>query len=160
MNDADMARLIGATNGWRKRRTDWELDDPDLQKAARAPFSYDPGIFDDIRPDGLYMLLGPRRVGKSVEIKKTISRLINHQGVDPQRIIHFACDELTKDDLARIVRVGREQLTRGVSEPRYWFFDEITGVEKGWPGTIKYLRDNLLGFSQDCVVLQAPPLAT
>jgi predicted AAA+ superfamily ATPase len=38
-----------------------------------------------------------------------------------------------------------------VTEPRYWFLDEITSV-RGWPAAIKNLRDTT-DFADDCVVL-------
>ena len=72
-------------------------------------------------PDGLYVLRGPRRVGKSLEIKRAIAQLLEH-GVEPRSIIHFACDELGRGDLQRLVKAGREVLTRGVEGARYWFW--------------------------------------
>ncbi|HEV2404426.1 MAG TPA: AAA family ATPase, partial [Ktedonobacterales bacterium] len=89
-------------------------------------------------------------MGKTLEIKRAISRLIAG-GVDPRSIVHFACDELSRGDLQRLVNVGREVLTRGVAGARYWFLDEITSVP-GWPESIKWLRDNT-AFGGDCVVL-------
>jgi uncharacterized protein len=151
--DAEISRLLAATNLWWRDPLDWERDDPDLKKAASAGYDHDADVLGDVRPDGLYVLLGPRRTGKSVELKKTISRLMRRDGIDPRRIIHFSCDGSKKADLLRLVRVARDQLTATVNEPRYWFLDEVTGAEKGWPGAIKYLRDNMAGFSSDCVVL-------
>jgi len=89
-------------------------------------------------------------VGKSVEIKRAIAELVDG-GVNPRRIIHFACDELRRGDLQRLVRSARDVLTHGVVEPRYWFLDEITGVPE-WPEAIKWLRDNT-ALIEDCVVL-------
>lgn len=44
-------------------------DDRDLSAAAAARFNYEPAILDDLQPDGMYILFGPRRVGKSVQLK-------------------------------------------------------------------------------------------
>ncbi|HST41104.1 MAG TPA: AAA family ATPase [Conexibacter sp.] len=66
-------------------------------------------------------------------------------------MIHFACDELSRGDLQRLVNAGREVLTRGVDGSRYWFLDEITSVQS-WPESVKWLRDNT-AFGEDCVVL-------
>lgn len=149
MNDGQITRVFTDTNLW-WRQPDWERDDRDLRRLADIPFDYAPQPLEDIVPGGLYVLRGPRRVGKSLEVKRAIADLI-HRGVEPRRILHFACDELAKGDLARLVRVGRDILTRGLEGPRYWFLDEITSVA-GWPTAVKNLRDTT-DFGEDCVVL-------
>ncbi len=149
MNDGQLARLLSAGNGW-WRDPRWERDDSDLRRATRSPLAHDPAPLADIEPSGLYVLRGPRRVGKSLQLKCAISALLA-QGVEPRSIVHFACDELGKGDLQRLVRAGRDVLTRPVEHPRYWFLDEITSVP-GWPEAIKWLRDNT-AFGEDCVVL-------
>lgn len=151
-NDADLARRLSAGNLWWRADLDWEREDPDLQEAAKAPFTYEAGVLESIELGGLYLLLGPRRAGKSVEIKKQIARLIA-AGVNPRRIIHFSCDGLSANDVHRLIRVGRDQSTAMVDEPRYWFLDEITGADSKWPGSIKNLRETPGGFKDDCVVL-------
>lgn len=150
MNDAELTRALTAGNRWWRGPGEWEREDPDLRRLREAPLDYAPSPLAGIGPDGLYVLRGPRRVGKSVEVKRAIERLLG-DGIDPRRIIHCACDGLTAADLRRLVRVGRDQLTRQIEEPRYWFLDEITSVSD-WPQTVKWLRDNT-PFGQDCVVL-------
>lgn len=93
---------------------------------------------------------GPRRVGKSVEVKKKIEHLID-VGEDPRHIIHIAADELTASDLRRAVDAAAD-LTP-VDVRRFWFIDEITAITDGWPAAIKWLRDNDSRFSLDTVVL-------
>lgn len=150
MNEGEISRTFTDTNLW-WRDADWARKDRDLRRLPTGrSFRYEPEPFADISPDGLYVLRGPRRVGKSVEVKRAIASLIA-DGVEPRRILHFACDELGRGDLARLVRVGRNVLTRGIEEPRYWFLDEITAVS-GWPRAIKNLRDTT-DFGDDCVVL-------
>ena len=111
---------------------------------------YAPQPLADLADGGLYVLYGARRVGKSVVVKRRIERLIR-DGVEPRRIVHFACDELDRGDLQRLVTQARDVLTRGVAEPRIWFLDEITSV-RDWPRAIKWLRDNT-AFDEDTVVL-------
>jgi predicted AAA+ superfamily ATPase len=149
MNEGRLTRALAAGNAW-WRDPQWERDDRDLRPLAVAALDYEPTPLSDIAPDGLYVLRGPRRVGKSVELKRAISRLIR-LGVKPRSIVHFACDELGRGDLQRLVNAGREVLTRDVEGARYWFLDEITSVP-GWPEAIKWLRDNT-AFGEDCVVL-------
>lgn len=149
MNEGQITRALTAGNAWWRDR-DWERDDRDLRRLAQTSLEYDPSPLADVVPDGLYVLRGPRRVGKSLETKRAISQLIR-RGVEPRRIVHFACDELGRGDLQRLVNAAREVLTRGVEEPRYWFLDEITSVPT-WPEAVKWLRDNT-AFGEDCVVL-------
>lgn len=149
MNEGQLTRALAACNPW-WRSFDWERDDRDLRRLAVAPLDYEPSPLSDVEPDGLYVLRGPRRVGKSVELKRAISGLIG-RGVEPRRIVHFACDELGKGDLQRLISAGRNVLTRGLDGPRYWFLDEITSVPS-WPEAVKWLRDNT-AFGEDCVVL-------
>jgi predicted AAA+ superfamily ATPase len=115
-----------------------------------SPLRYDPDPLGDLTPPGLFVLRGPRRVGKSVELKRTVGRLLE-QGIEPRRIVHCACDGLTAADLRRLQSVGREQLAGPVEGPRYWLLDEITAV-RSWPDAIKWLRDNT-AMGDDCVVL-------
>jgi predicted AAA+ superfamily ATPase len=149
MNEGQLTRALAAGNAW-WRDSQWARDDRDLRPLADTALDYEPSPLSDVMPDGLYVLRGPRRVGKSLEIKRAISRLIRHR-VNPRSIVHFACDELGRGDLQRLVNAGREVLTRGVDGPRYWFLDEITSVP-AWPEAIKWLRDNT-AFGEDCVVL-------
>ncbi len=150
MNDAEIGRLLTAGNRWWREPQDWADRDPDLRRLRDAPLDYAPDPLGGIAPDGLYVLRGPRRVGKSVEIKRTIQRLLA-DGVAPRRVLHCSCDGLTATDLRRLMRVGRDQLTRQIDQPRFWFLDEITAVPD-WPRAIKWLRDNT-AFAEDCVVL-------
>lgn len=113
---------------------------------------YEPKPLENLQQGGLYILRGPRRVGKSVEVKRAVLSLLN-AGVSPRRLIHFPCDELTADDLSRLVTVARTVATVSATEPRYWFLDEVTAISGKWWTTIKWLRDNNPGFRQDCVVL-------
>jgi uncharacterized protein len=150
MNDAEFQRQLAGNCSWWRTPHGWELDDPDLRRIRNSRLNYEPTALEGIVPDGLYVLRGPRRVGKSVEVKRAIARLIN-SGVQPRQVIHFACDGLMARELRQLERVGRDQATAGIGGSRYWFLDEITSVE-GWPSEIKWLRDNT-AMREDCVVL-------
>lgn len=149
MNEGQIVRALASGNAW-WRDPEWERDDRDLRPLIDTPLRYEPRPLGGISPNGLYVLRGPRRVGKSLEIKRAIAHLIA-SGVPARSIIHFACDELSRGDLRRLVIAAREVLTRGVEGPRHWFLDEITSVP-GWPEAIKWLRDNT-ALGDDCVVL-------
>ena len=150
MKQGEVQHMLTATNRWWRSPRDWPRDDPDLREADGAPFRYAAGVLDDLAPGGLYVLRGPRRVGKSVEIKRTIEVLIA-SGIAPRGIVHAAVDGWRAADLGRLVSAARLLMPRG--GPRCWFIDEITGITDGWPEQIKWLRDYDARFRNDTVVL-------
>lgn len=150
MKQGEVQQMLAATNRWWRNPTAWSQDDPDLREADGAPFRYGAGILDDLVPGGLYMLRGPRRVGKSVEIKRAIEALIA-SGTAPRRILHAAVDGWRAADLGRLVAAARPLVPQ--AGHRVWFIDEITGITDGWPERIKWLRDNDPQFRSDTVVL-------
>ena len=150
MKYGEVQQMLTAANRWWRNPRDWQRDDPDLREADGAPFRYAAGVLDDLAPGGLYVLRGPRRVGKSVEIKRTIEVLIA-SGIAPRSIVHAAVDGWRAADLGRLVSAARLLMPRG--GPRCWFIDEITGIADGWPEQIKWLRDNDAQFRNDTVVL-------
>ena len=142
-------RAILAETSWWIRPDAWTLQDVDLRRAADAPFEYASGALADLVRGGLYILRGPRRVGKSVEVKMKIRSLIEG-GTDPARIVHLAADDLAAADLRRAVRAANDITPTG---HRHWFIDEITAIRDDWPAVVKWLRDNDPRFAFDTVVL-------
>lgn len=149
VNDGQLRRLLTDRSTW-WRGDGWELDDPDLREAADAPFLYEPVPLAGLRSRGLYMLRGPRRVGKSVEVKRAISTVIA-EGANPRLVFFCSCDGLTAQDLRRLIAVGQRD-TATLDGERYWFLDEVTAVS-GWADAIKGLRDGDPAFRRSCVVL-------
>jgi predicted AAA+ superfamily ATPase len=137
-------------NPWWQDPRGWERHDPDLREARlNALGSYDPRPLDGLGLGSLYLLMGPRRAGKSVAMKRAIANLLE-EGLDPRHVVFCPCESLTSQDLRRIVRLA-EDLTPGIeSERRYWFFDEITYVG-GWAIALKQLRDQT-SLRTGCVV--------
>lgn len=153
MNEGELARRLTKDSPWWKDPAGWHTSDRDLRAAADAAaqgFVYEPDPLADVAPSGLYWLRGPRRVGKTLELKRLAKRLVEG-GVSPRRIIHCACDGMDRFDLAKLVQVGRDILTTHEKEPRYWLLDEITAVD-GWPAELKGLRDST-ALADDCVVI-------
>ncbi len=150
MRDAEIAERLRDRNPWWRHATGWQATDQNLIEAAEAPFDYRPAVLDDIQPGGLYTLSGPRRVGKSLELRRTIERLIAG-GAPARGILYCSCDGFSLQDLRRMFRAGIS-LTRTVSGSRWWFIDEITAVGPGWSSVVKDLRDDT-SLRHDCVVL-------
>jgi uncharacterized protein len=150
MRDAEIAELLRDRNPWWRHARGWQDEDQNLREAAEAPFEYRPGVLDDLRPGGLYTLSGPRRVGKSLEVRRAIENLID-DGVPARNILYGSCDGFSLQDMRRLFRAGMS-LTRGVEGTRWWFLDEITAVGSGWSSVVKDLRDDT-PLRRDCVVL-------
>ncbi len=150
MKRGEAQQSLIATNRWWRDPEGWAARDPDLREADDAPFHYAAGVLSNLTPGGLYVLRGPRRVGKTVEVKRAIEDLIAG-GVAPRRIAHLSVDGLRSRDLGILIDAAGLLMPEGVR--RFWFFDEITGISDGWPERIKWLRDNDAGFRSDTVVL-------
>lgn len=143
-------RTLSDGNRWWRDPRWWSDRDHDLRLAREAPYHYTSEAVSNLAVGGLYVLRGPRRVGKSVEVKQAIESLIAG-GVDPRRIVHMSVDGWASQDLVRLVRAARSLLPD--TDHRYWFIDEITSITDGWPHRIKWLRDNDPLFHGDTVVL-------
>jgi len=140
MRDFERRQHLLNFNPWWQDARHWEERDPDLREARlNALGAYDPHPLSNIALGSLYLLMGPRRAGKSVAVKRAIVGLLG-EGVDPLRVVFCPCEDLSPQDLRRVVKLA-EDLTPGIeSEHRYWFFDEITYVG-GWATALKQLRD-------------------
>jgi predicted AAA+ superfamily ATPase len=149
MKDTEIADLLRARNPWWRDSQHWQSADEDLREAAEAPFEYRPEALQDIAPGGLYTLSGPRRIGKSLELRRTVARLIAG-GMSARNIIYCSCDGFSSQDLRRLFRVA-ESLIRQSEGQRWWLIDEITAV-RGWSSIVKDLRDNTR-LRRDCLVL-------
>jgi predicted AAA+ superfamily ATPase len=150
VKDAEIGDRLRARNHWWRAERGWERDDESLREAAQAPFDYRPGVLEGIEPGGLYTLSGPRRVGKSLELRRAVAALIE-RGVPGRNIVYCSCDDFSLQDLRRMFRVG-ESITRGVEGTKWWFVDEITSVGRGWSSVVKDLRDDT-SLRRDCLVL-------
>jgi predicted AAA+ superfamily ATPase len=149
VNDGQLRRFLTDRSVW-WRDPRWERDDPDLREAAESPFLYEPDPLCDVRPGGLYVLRGPRRVGKSVEVKRAIAAAIQG-GANPRLVSFCSCDGLSAQDVRRLIAVAQRD-TATLSGERLWFLDEITAVP-GWATVVKELRDGDPLFRRSCVVL-------
>jgi uncharacterized protein len=150
MKDTEIADRLRDRNHWWRDQRSWERDDESLREAAQAPFDYRPGVLEDIEPGGLYTLSGPRRVGKSLELRRAIAALIE-RGVPARNILYCSCDGFSLQDLRRMFRVG-ESIMRRVEGTKWWFVDEITSVGRGWSSVVKDLRDDT-PLRRDCLIL-------
>ncbi len=145
---------------WRAAATDgdptlWTSQDRSLRERARYDLGYRATTLDDIATapvgNGLYVVRGPRRVGKSVALKDLIAALCSRHDLSPWQVIYAPGDTFTTRELRRTVALGTD-LTRAAPDARrVWVFDEITSIV-GWTSEVKSLRDNS-NFGEQTVVL-------
>jgi uncharacterized protein len=156
MRDDELRALLRERNPWWRAAVvtgsaaKWADHDPTLRMAAQSGIDYKPNILDDVGADGgLRTLRGPRRVGKSVALKRLAERFCAHE--DPTRLIYFSADGMRTQDLRRAFAMGRALTPTAGSQPRLWLIDEVTAVP-GWEQLVKELRDNT-ELADDGVVL-------
>lgn len=150
MKPGDVVQRLTAGNLWWRDLDDWADRDVQLRAAATSGYTYEPDVLASVPHGGLVLLRGPRRVGKSVELKRFVQRVLD-SGAPPRAVIHAAVDGWRASDLRSLVEVGKRLAPPGTSH-RWWLVDEVCGVP-GWAAEIKNLRDNDPEFSTDTVVL-------
>jgi len=97
---------------------------------------------------GLYILRGPRQIGKTTTIKLIIKKLIT-EGINPRKILYFPCDNV-KDRFEFTELMIRYVKTLPELKEAFIFVDEITVIPE-WQLAIKYLIDN--GFIDKSVIM-------
>lgn len=127
------------------------FDNPWWQTGTRVPFSELPrraylspllALVADLSVKRAVVLLGPRRVGKTVLLHQVIHELIA-SGVPGPAILYLSLDTPVYTGLAleRITRLHETLSGLGSSETRYIFFDEIQYL-KDWERHLKSLVDS------------------
>jgi len=152
MRASDIDVELTNSNPWWGNPRGWEFSDVQLRAVRRSPLAYEPRPLRDHTLGGLYILRGPRRVGKSTAMKQLVAEKLC-SGFPPRTVLHVSVEGRGDQDLVDIVRRGAEQWLTGEPGERLWIIDEITGVKGAWPEQIKRLRDNHPSFSADTVVL-------
>ncbi len=149
-----VATELATTNPWWRGGRwvkDWTEVDPDLRPVHATGLGYTSGCLDDLEQGRLYLLRGPRRVGKTVTVKQTIDHLLR-DGTPPTSIVRVAADGRSPGQLRTLTSLpGLPPTPEG--RHRWWFLDEVTAIEGDWAAQIKWLRDNDPAFASDTVVL-------
>jgi uncharacterized protein len=151
INEGEVGRAVRRDSPWWSDES-WVDRDRDLRAAQQSGLDYNPSPLAGMAADGLYLLYGPRRVGKTVAVKRAIERLLT-QGVEPLRIVRVSVDGWKANRLGTLHEYVTRVATTSIGPTtRYWFIDEITSTQGEWWSIIKDLRDNT-AFGDDCVVL-------
>ena len=160
VRDDQLQQLLRARNPWWRSAqlgTDplgWASSDPVLSAAMSTSVRYDPDPLPDLHPGGLWVLWGPRRVGKSVALRRALAHLLDPKAagwtLDGRSVVALSCDGLSAADLRRVLTLGRQ--ARGeIDGPRCWLLDEVTAIP-GWEAILKEARDQT-SLATDAVVL-------
>ncbi len=152
MNPLQIATVLADTNRWWRDPQGWQRSDPTMRSARASAFRYRAGPLRDLVPGGLFVLRGPRRVGKSTEVKYAIQDLLD-AGVPARSIIHASVEGWRAQDLRTMISSASQSFLAGVTGRRTWFLDEVTSISDGWPDVVKNLRDTDHRFAEDTVVL-------
>lgn len=157
VRDDELRQLIRERNPWWRLAalgqdpTSWTATDSLLAQTTAVGIEYEPDALIDVAPPGLWTLRGPRRVGKSVCVKRLVARLCGDPAIDPNQVIYFSSDGFRPQDLRRAFVMGRDLTAAADPRPRIWVVDEVTAVA-GWVPVVKELRDNT-ALARDAVVL-------
>jgi len=115
-------------------------DDENISDWAHSSFKWEPRLSKTIEDeDVIYVLRGPRRVGKTTLLKLRIKRLLE-QGVSPENLFYFPCDAVeTSRQLMKVIDTYFSHL-RKPDERAYLFIDEVSML-KEWQRSVKLLFD-------------------
>ena len=105
------------------------------------------------------LIIGPRRVGKTVAMYQTVQELIT-QGVKPTQLwwCHLAHPVLMRMDLDALVGLATRVCTATAQSPAYFFLDELT-YARNWDTWLKSFYDEqrplrILGTSSSTAALR------
>ena len=121
-------------------------NDPHLRRMTNAAVQWTPDLPFRVDQDAVYVLRGPRQVGKSTVLKRFVAQLLG-AGWDPLRILYLDVELAgltTSTDLVAAIRayLGTVRPTPATPQPRVaMLLDEVTRVAN-WAGAIRGLADN------------------
>jgi hypothetical protein len=144
ISPADIIRRIQTENPW--WGSDHTIGSPYREMKPRPYFDlFLPLIKETRAVRRAVVLMGPRRVGKTVMIYHTIQQLIN-EGVSPKSICYFSVDSPVYNGLSIEKLLGYYGEASGVdykSDEVFAFFDEIQYLRK-WETSLKSIVDSYL----------------
>lgn len=120
-------------------------EDPYIRAFDEAPLHWDPPFFHtlNLREDSVYILLGPRQVGKTTFFKLLLRKLLSDEGVHPRRLLYLNCEEIgsqTPQELAEGIESYVGWARPRFSDRLYVLLDEATYV-RDWERGIKIVAD-------------------
>jgi AAA domain len=134
-----LTQELARTNPWWRDAT-WHERDPDLRESRSGGVTYRSDVLAGLSARSLYILRGPRRIGKTVAVKQEIENLLT-SGTPATSVVRVAADGWDAKDLRTLLQNTAMPLSL-TGQPRYWFIDEVSAVVGPWEQQSKWLRDN------------------
>jgi hypothetical protein len=136
--------ILGRQNPWWTEVSSIN-DDPYLSEYDHALLKWEPPHFQTLKleQDLIYILLGPRQVGKTTLFKLLIRRLLLERNFHPRAVLYLSCEALgpqRPQELAEALRnylIWAKTFTQG---RLFVFLDEATYL-KDWERGVKILAD-------------------
>jgi predicted AAA+ superfamily ATPase len=138
MDRKRLETLLAPYNPWWASRNEWENALPDYHRPIVGEALTDLADIPQV-----ISITGPRRVGKSTAVKQIISRLINEQHIDPQRILYFSFDDpevFASEETQRVIFDLLVERDKSSDKMRYFFLDEIQRLPR-WELFVKKYYD-------------------
>ncbi|MFZ5819261.1 MAG: ATP-binding protein [Chloroflexota bacterium] len=89
--------------------------------------------------DGVIIIRGPRRIGKTTLLKLLVRELLLKQNVSPKNVLYFPCDRI--ENFNELYDLILNYLGLGLPGRKYLFLDEISFVRE-WQRAVKSLWDS------------------
>lgn len=140
---------IAEWNEWWKTGK-FAQSDPNIEDWSQSKFQWKPRLIETFEQEEvLYLLRGPRRVGKTTLIKLMIKKYLEN-GTPPENILFFPCDavETPKQLVAAIDTYLTRKRRRGTWA--HIFIDEVSML-RDWQKAVKTLTD--AGKFKECTVI-------
>ncbi|MCK4808692.1 MAG: ATP-binding protein [Candidatus Aenigmarchaeota archaeon] len=118
------------------------LKDSKLVKLSKAKYQWNPAIghYIDLEIDTIYVMRGPRQVGKTTFMKKMIKKLLS-RGIKPENVFYWSFERNNTEDLHQIIKIYLDWRIKSKDERKYIFLDEICGVNN-WSNELVSFANN------------------
>jgi len=146
----DISQLSEQNPWWVNKRN--ILNDFKISELDKLKFQWDPNIRHYIKLDSdvVYIIRGPRQVGKTTLIKSIIKDLLLNKKVKPENIFFWSCERNDAKELNQVVQTYLDWRLDEKKERKYIFLDEICSV-KNWPQEILYFANK--GSLKNCSLM-------
>ena len=141
---------IAEINSWWKFGKEFDNYDNTMKLLKKKPIVFHRDKIE-LQSGNIYIIRGPRQVGKTVWIKQTIKKLLD-ENINQKSIFYLSCDSLTgktRKELNNEIRFFIDNVGMD-KKPLYIFLDEITSVTD-WNIELKTLVDS--GLTENCVIV-------
>lgn len=136
-------------NDWWKTKK-FSEEDANIHDWSHSAFKWKFRLSETIEDEEvIYVLRGPRRVGKTTLLKLRIKKLLE-KGIPPENIFYFPCDAIETPKQLMTVIDNYMSRQRRKGEWAYLFVDEVS-LLINWQRPVKLLID--AGRFRDCTVI-------